>query len=102
MVGSTLSPVASPVDSISIPQVQSRAFDAAASPNQDVNGTKDVDEDERARIERLGRERPPKFKSLTAEICFCYSLLASMITVVGSFAPFPTWFVVQTLTRIFL
>ncbi|KAI4269918.1 MAG: hypothetical protein LQ337_007005 [Flavoplaca oasis] len=81
MVGSTLSPVASPTDSISMPQVQSQAFEAGASPNQDMNGTKDVDEDERARIERLGRERPPKFKSFTAEICFCYSLLASMITV---------------------
>lgn len=78
-----------------MPQVQSQAFEAGASPNQDMNGTKDVDEDERARIERLGRERPPKFKSFTAEICFCYSLLASMITVVGSFGRLPTWFVVQ-------
>lgn len=95
MVRSTLSPVASPTDSISIPQVQSRAFEAGASRNQDENGTEGVDEDEKARIERLGRERPPKFKSLTAEICFCYSLLASMITVVGSFGPSPTWFVVQ-------
>ncbi|ERF73405.1 hypothetical protein EPUS_08548 [Endocarpon pusillum Z07020] len=81
MVRSSLSRVASPTDSISIPQVQSRAFEADASRNQDENGTNGVDEDEKARIERLGRERPPKFKSLTAEICFCYSLLASMITV---------------------
>ncbi len=95
MVGSTLSPVASPTDSISIPQLQSQVFEAGASRNDDVNGSKGVDEDESARIERLGRERPPKFKSLTAEICFCYSLLASMITVVGSFGHFPTWFVVQ-------
>jgi hypothetical protein len=90
MVQSTLPPVASPTDSIAIAQVQSRAFEAVASRNQDENGTKGVDEDEKARIERLGRERPPKFKSLTAEISFCYSLLASMITVVRSFGPFPT------------
>lgn len=31
-----------------------------------------------ARIERLGRQRPEQFKTLTAEIGFCFSLLGSM------------------------
>ena len=97
MVQGTPSAVVSPTDSISISQVQSQVFEAGVSRNKDVNGITGVDEDERTPIERLGRERLPKFKSFTAEVCFCYSLLASMITVVSSFDPFPTWFVVQFL-----
>lgn len=43
-------------------------------------------ETEQARIERLGRERPAKFKSMWAEIFFCYSILASQFMAVsGSF-----------------
>ena len=34
-------------------------------------------EPENARLERLGRERPLRFKSFGAELAFCYSILAS-------------------------
>lgn len=41
-----------------------------------------------ARIERLGRERPAKFKTVWTEIGFCFSLLASMVMAVRNlFAP---------------
>lgn len=48
--------------------------------NQDQNG---VEESESDRVERLGRERPQIFKSLWAEIGFCYSILASQIMAVS-------------------
>ena len=38
-----------------------------------------------ARIERLGRERPAKFKTVWTEIGFCFSLLASMVMAVRNF-----------------
>lgn len=41
------------------------------------------EESERQRIERLGRERPEKFKSLGAEIFFCYSVIASQFMAVS-------------------
>lgn len=37
-----------------------------------------------ARIERLGRQRPAQFKTIWAEIGFCFSLLASMVMAVSS------------------
>ena len=37
-----------------------------------------------ARIERLGRERPAKFRTVWTEIGFCFSLLASMVMAVGN------------------
>lgn len=41
-----------------------------------------------ARIERLGRVRPAKFKTVWTEIGFCFSLLASMVMAVRNlFAP---------------
>lgn len=40
-------------------------------------------ETEEARVERLGRERPAIFKSLWAEIFFCYSILASQFMAVS-------------------
>ncbi len=43
-------------------------------------------ESDRARIERLGRERPPQFKSLGAELAFCYSIIASQFMAVRSVA----------------
>ena len=43
-------------------------------------------ESDRARIERLGRERPPQFKSLGAELAFCYSVIASQFMSVRSVA----------------
>ena len=41
-------------------------------------------ETEQARIERLGRERPAKFKSVGAELAFCYSIIASQFMAVRS------------------
>ncbi len=43
-------------------------------------------ESDRARIERLGRERPPQFNSLGAELAFCYSVIASQFMSVRSVA----------------
>lgn len=37
------------------------------------------EESERNRIERLGRERPPQFKSTWEEIGFCYSVVGSQL-----------------------
>lgn len=42
-------------------------------------GDEEAPEADRARIERLGRDRPPRFKSLGAELAFCYSVIASPI-----------------------
>ena len=47
-----------------------------------IPGTEEVIEPEQARIERLGRERPAKFKSLGAELAFCYSIIASQFMAV--------------------
>ena len=44
-------------------------------------------ESERVRIERLGRERPAKFKSFGAELAFCYSIIASQFMAVRSLLP---------------
>ncbi|KAH0533887.1 hypothetical protein FGG08_007494 [Glutinoglossum americanum] len=43
------------------------------------NGPVTEEESFEARIERLGRERPPQFKSLWAEIGFCFSISMSQI-----------------------
>ena len=55
-------------------------------PSKDENlaipGAEEVIESEQARIERLGRERPAKFKSLAAELAFCYSIIASQFMAV--------------------
>lgn len=50
--------------------------------NLAIPGTEEVIESEQARIERLGRERPAKFKSLGAELAFCYSIIASQFMAV--------------------
>lgn len=47
-------------------------------------------ESEHARIERLGRERPAKFKSFGAELAFCYSIIASQFMAVS--LSFCTWY----------
>ena len=41
-----------------------------------------MEESERQRIERLGRERPPQFKSFWAEVFFVYSVIASQFMAV--------------------
>ena len=43
-----------------------------------VPGTDAATESMDAHIERLGRRRPQQFKTLTAEVGFCFSLLGSM------------------------
>lgn len=55
-------------------------------PSKDENlaipGAEEVIESEQTRIERLGRERPAKFKSPGAELAFCYSIIASQFMAV--------------------
>ena len=47
-----------------------------------ITGDGEALETEQARIERLGRERPAKFKSAGAELAFCYSIIASQFMAV--------------------
>ena len=47
-------------------------------------GDEEASESEQARIERMGRERPEKFKSFAAELAFCYSVIASQFMSVRS------------------
>ena len=89
MVGSTLAVVASRDDSIVPTLSQARPPQSGiidSSPRNQKN-PKDVEgagvEEEKARIERLGRERPANFKSIWSEAAFCYSIVASMIMAVG-------------------
>ena len=49
-----------------------------------IPGDEEDPESDRARIERLGRERPAKFKSFGAELAFCYSVIASQFMSVRS------------------
>lgn len=42
-----------------------------------IPGDEEAPGSDRARIDRLGRERPAKFKSFGAELAFCYSVIAS-------------------------
>jgi hypothetical protein len=44
-------------------------------------------EDGEARLERLGRERPPCFSSLWSELTFCFSIVMSQILAVCSLTP---------------
>ena len=48
-----------------------------------------VEETERQRVERLGRERPPQFRSLWAEVLFVYSILASQFMAVSTLSRCP-------------
>lgn len=89
MVGSTLAVVASRDDStvptLSQPRPHQPGTIDRSHRNQKI--PKDVEgagfEEEKARIERLGRERPANFKSIWSEAAFCYSIVASMIMAVG-------------------
>ena len=49
-----------------------------------IHGDEEAPESQKARIERLGRERPAKFKSFGAELAFCYSIIASQFMAVSS------------------
>ena len=50
--------------------------------SKDDQTSQTSEETEEARIDRLGRERPPQFKSAWAEYLFCYSILASQFMAV--------------------
>ena len=56
---------------------------AGSPPMTNEKGEPLKEESEKERIERLGRQRPPQFKSLTAEILFVYSILASQFMAVS-------------------
>ena len=62
---------AEPIISVPEPQVTEKSKDGPAPQ------TGEESESENARLERLGRERPAKFKSFGAELAFCYSILTS-------------------------
>ena len=49
-------------------------------------GDGEASESDQARIERMGRERPTKFKSFAAELAFCYSVIASQFMSVRAVA----------------
>lgn len=51
-----------------------------------IPGDEEAPGSDHARIERLGRERPAKFKSSVAEFTFCYSVIASLFMTVRSMA----------------
>ena len=53
-------------------------------------GDREAPELDRASIERMGRERPTKFKSFGAELTFCYSVIASEFMIVRSVAATPS------------
>ena len=52
-------------------------------------GDEEAQESDRARLDRLGRERPAKFKSFGAELAFCYSVIASQFMSVRHLATTP-------------
>ena len=56
---------------------------AESPPMTSEKGEPLKEESEKERIERLGRQRPPQFKSLMAEILFVYSILASQFMAVS-------------------
>lgn len=51
--------------------------------NADKCHDQEAPESENARVERLGRERPAKFKSFGRELAFCYSVIASQFMAVS-------------------
>lgn len=53
--------------------------DISSSDEKDGQTSPAVEESMEARLERLGRERPPAFKTAFAEVMFCFSILMSQI-----------------------
>ena len=86
MVQNALAVVTSRGNSIPISHVHTGDSGSGSKYEEHQHGHGDIEEEERARIERLGRERPPEFKSFIAEVCFCYSILASVIMAVSQIA----------------
>ena len=62
---------------------QEQRSNSAAATTADDGGEHESEEAERQRIERLGRERPPKLKSFRAELFFYYSVIASQFMAVS-------------------
>ena len=58
-------------------EIQQDFLPHGSDSGKDPTSALPIEETEQQRIERLGRERPPQFKSLWAEILFVYSILAS-------------------------
>ena len=89
MVGSTLAVAASRDDSIvptlsHPPSHQSGTIKSSERQRKNPSHVEAAGfEEEKARIERLGRERPANFKSIWSEVAFCYSIVASIIMAVG-------------------
>ena len=52
-------------------------------------GDEEAQESDQAHFDRLGRERPAKFKSFGAELAFCYSVIASQFMTVRHLATTP-------------
>lgn len=73
----SVSPVLVPVP---VPVTVAVVDRQVVSPN-DISPTT-MEESERQRIDRLGRERPPQFKSFWAEVFFVYSVIASQFMAV--------------------
>ena len=53
------------------------------APNEDTEVGLSAGTPSEADIERLGRQRPDAFRTLYAEVAFCFSLLASMFMAVS-------------------
>jgi hypothetical protein len=58
-------------------------IETAAPQQQAVGPKEDVEESPEARIERLGRQRPEKFKTIWAEIGFVFSIVMSQVMTVS-------------------
>ncbi|KIX04923.1 uncharacterized protein Z518_05794 [Rhinocladiella mackenziei CBS 650.93] len=73
-------PTASQEIGIQTPNTSSTEIGASNLPLAEKAPTQpDVEESMDARIERLGRERPPTFKSIWAEVAFVFSIIMSQI-----------------------
>ena len=87
--GSRPQPVAEG-DSSNLPGLQSEAAsdisrDAPVTADSDKQQDSAESESIDARIERLGRDRPEKFKSIWAELGFCFSICMSQILAVSTY-----------------
>ena len=69
-----------PLPNTSAPAVDDIAFVVRQISGVGSNG--DDDESQEARIERLGRERPEKFRTIWAEIGFVFSIVMSQVLTV--------------------
>lgn len=71
--------------SASIPYGPTNQLDSKPHLLENQGQKPDVEEPEKSRIERLGRQRPEVFRSIWAELGFCYSILASQFMTVSCF-----------------